>query len=554
MTFQLLKRWWWLAIPLGIFLSWYSGVLFERLVTERLRELGSELAGKNSTFTLDRAEPSIFAGSIIVHGITLSFDSTRVDSLKAGKVNELLHVKAEKLMIRQVSYWDLLTRKEVNVGALEIDRPYIKYLFTPSEEDTTDHVADEVVEEEKIELPSLIRLDTLLILSATGHTIDITGERPMIDVADINIKAYNGAVRAYPDGTVSYSVAGAAIEARDLKAELPPLYDARIASLKIEHPLGRAFLEKLSVTPRAGPKNYRKVIAHETDLYNIKLDSIWLKGIDVRKFIAEQVLHMRSLVMSSPVAIIHRDKSMPDGPFNYKHLPVSGLKKLGISIRIDTVEIANGKVEYHERLKQDSDFGEVVFHRINGVMTGLNNARRSPSDDKALVVKATARVYEKTTIEMHLRAPLASRNDAFTVEAEVGEIPFSALNRMTEDLLNVKATSGQIHRMRLKMSGNEDRATGDLDLEYDDLRIDLAANDGKKENGFFKNLLGNALIKKENSTDRKNYRQGRFEVERRKDRAIFNFLWQGVKIGTVDCMVPGLLRKPLKKAAQPKNT
>jgi hypothetical protein len=555
MTLTLLKRWWWLAVPIALLLSWYSGVLFDGMVEERLRKLGSELAGKGYHFTLERADPELFAGSITVYGITLTYDSTLRDSLRDGALNELLHIKADKLMIRQVSYWELLTRNEVKFRAVQLDGPYIKYLFKPNDDDPEDEVADEVVnEEETAELPSLIKIDTLLVLSATGHTIDITGKRPSLDVAEIDIRAYDASLRTYSDGTITYRVAGSDILARDLRAELPPMYDARIASFHMEHPSGQAFLEGLTVKPRASPEKYRKLIPYENDLFDISLDSIWIRGIEVGRFLSDQVLHMRSMKMSSPVAVIHRDKSMPDGPFNYKHLPVSGLKKLGISIRIDSVEVDDGKVEYHERMEQTSDYGVVVFNRINGLLLGLDNSKRAAAQGREMVANATARMYENTSINFKYRAPLNSKSDQFFVEAQIGEIPFTALNKMTDDLLSVKATAGKIHSMELKMQGNEDKATGTLDLDYEDLHIDLSPHEEKWHKGLLKNLLGNALVKKKNSVEDKRYRQGEFEVERRKDRAIFNFLWQGVKMGTVDSMAPGLLRKPMKKAAEPKNT
>nr|MDQ3101168.1 DUF748 domain-containing protein [Bacteroidota bacterium] len=224
------------------------------------------------------------------------------------------------------------------------------------------------------------------------------------------------------------------------------------------------------------------------------------------------------------------------------------------SIRIDTIALSNGKVEYHEKDK-GPDYGMVSFSDINGIMTGLNNSKDADTTSH-LVVDATANVYEKIPVQMSYKASMASANDEFTLDAKLGALPFSVFNRMTDDLLNIQATGGRIHSMHIKMRGNESTASGTMDLAYDDLRIDLVPKADQWHEGKLKNLFGNALVRTRNMPGEKKYRQGSFTVDRRKDRAVFNFLWQAVKVGSVDTMAPGLLRNQMRKVVsktQPKD-
>jgi hypothetical protein len=38
-----------------------------------------------------------------------------------------------------------------------------------------------------------------------------------------------------------------------------------------------------------------------------------------------------------------------------------------------------------------------------------------------------------------------------------------------------------------------------------------------------------------------------FDIDRRLDRAIFNFWWNALKAGCIDTMVPGMLRERMRK-------
>lgn len=537
-------RWWWFVVPLAIALAWIGGRLLDRAVEHRLQELGNSAVGEGYTFNIDHVRSRFLEGSIDVVGISLEYDTAKLADLRSGDAKEILNFSAEILKVRNVSYWDLFTDGNVKFHLIEIDRPLIRYYFKPVENE----VAENVVEEEQItDLPSLIRVDTLVIRAAHGSTHDISGTRPAFNIGGLDINAHDLDLRSWRNGALTYYIGGALVHAWDLSAELPPIYDLNIADLSVLHPLGTTTVKGVRLVPRYGKHEYGKYVEQETDLFDIEVDTLRFTGIDVRRFMSEQELHMRRMEINSTRAKVYRDKTIDDGKFNYKHLPVSGVRKIGISLRIDTVLLANARVEYHEKDKLGPEFGMVSFNDINGIVTGVNNSKDADTTSHLIAI-ATARVYDRTPVKMTYKATMASRRDVFTIDATVGALPFSVFNRMTDDLLNVKATAGKIHSLHLVMNGNENSATGTLDLVYEDLKIDLVPAADQWHEGKLKNLFGNALVRSRNRPEDKNYRQGTFAVERRKNRAIFNFIWQAVKAGSVNTMAPGLIRKPVSEA------
>ncbi len=537
-------RWWWFVIPIVIAIAWIGGRLLDQAVEHRLQKLGNSIVGEGYTFNIDRVRARLLEGSIDVIGISLKYDTLKLADLRSGDAQEILTFTAEILKVRNVSYWELFTEGNVKFHLIEIDRPLIQYYFKPVEEE----VAENVVEEGQVtDLPSLIRVDSLIIRSAHGSTNDISGTRPAFNIGGLDINAHDLDLRSWRNGTLTYYIGAALVHAWDLSAELPPIYDLNIADLAVAHPLGTTMAKGVRLVPRYGKHEYGAHVEQETDLFDIEVDTLLFTGIDVRRFMSEQELHMRRMEINSARAKVYRDKTIRDGEFIYKHLPVSGVRKIGISLRVDTVLLGNGRVEYHEKDKLGPEFGMVSFTDINGIITGVNNSSDADTTSH-LVAEASARVYDRTPVKMLYKASMASTRDAFTIDATVGSLPFSVFNRMTDDLLNVKATAGKIHSLHLVMNGNETKATGTLDLVYEELKIDLVPAAEKWHEGKLKNFFGNALVRSSNLPGDKRYRQGVFDVERRKNRAIFNFIWQAVKAGSVNTMAPGLVRKPISEA------
>ncbi len=551
-TGKALRKWWWIALPLALVLAWASGVLLDGIVRSRLVELASRIAGEGYEVTIAGVDARFFEGSIGVHGIHLRPEPWLIDSLRAGGVGEVLELVADELHIRQVSYKDLLTDGNVIFQVVEVRQPEIQYHFRPDETEEPppgDEKADDVVEEQEVaRLPAFIRVDSLVIREATGLTNDITGRRPSFRIGGTDIIGTGVELHTGPDGVVHYDLHEASVHAWDLNAELPPLYDVHVGSVEVDHPSGIGRIRGLQLRPRKDQHSYGELVKHEVDLFDISMDSIFIGNIDAGAFIAHQVLHAGKVELHSPKAIIYRDKTLPDGEFKYRHLPISGLRQLGISIQVDSVQMIDGVVEYHEKDISGNDFGKVDLSSITGTMTGLHN--RESGEDEYLEVTASARVYGATTVNVHFRAPLNNTNDAFTLDAQLRSLPFTVFNRMTDELLNVKASAGTIHALDLHMQGNEWQASGTVDLAYEDLRIDIVPNADKWHQGKIKNLLANAMVRKRNLPEKGNYRQGTFTVDRRKDRAIFNFIWQAIKVGSVDSMAPGLFRQRMREAAK----
>jgi hypothetical protein len=116
-----------------------------------------------------------------------------------------------------------------------------------------------------------------------------------------------------------------------------------------------------------------------------------------------------------------------------------------------------------------------------------------------------------------------------------------AFNRMTSDLMLARATAGTIGGIDMTMTADDDKATGRVDMEYDGLEVELIKQDGSGQARKFLTGLANQVVRKGNLRSDPGFRHGDFEVERRKDRQVFNYLWRGLREGMIATALPGVL-------------
>ncbi len=522
--------------------------LLGRVVHDRLEEALRRAAGPEYTVRLGAVHTNVLAGSVEVMNVALTFDSLAMDSLLAGARNGLLRIHADRIALTGLSYMQLLRNGGVSVQAIDIMGPSIDHFLPPPDRDTvpvtpsTDSVQA---------LPPLITVDTLRIIGAYGGSFDMSGERSSARVEGLDI--LSGGIVVVPEktGQVVFHTRTTLLVARGLSAAFPPLYDLRVGTLDLHHPSGIVRATAVTFDPRVDAQRYGTVVKHETDLFQARVDTLLLRGMDIHRFVTQQELFVVHADVRAPVLSVHRDKTMPDGPYQPKRLPPAGLRHMERLLRIDTVTVRNGLVEYYERDSLNHDYGKVSFAALDAVLTGMGNTPEHMANGE-LRLDAKARLYDKSTIEAHYRAPLREGTSQFTLHAKLRALPFAAFNRMTDSLLMVKVNAGRIDELEMRMQGNDDQATGTLDVVYDGLEILLHSRDPRQPRTWIMNRALHILVRKSNLRDAKGYRQGTFTVVRRKDRSIFNYAWRGVRSGTLDSMVPGALSKFAQQKANKK--
>jgi hypothetical protein len=540
------KRRWikWLVL-LGIVGALLAGlhVYKDELASRALHSVArvSEQAGHRITF--GGVHVSIIHAHIRLTDldVTPMADSTMEDSA----VRYTVH--AEAIDLRGVDLLALFQRKVLHVGRIELHAPSVSHSFitrTAQPAKRERPAPETTVAKAPLDL---VRVDTLLIVDATGRSQDRASTHPALSIADLDLLLAGITVEQGGNGIPMPMVEHIDLKLHQAEAHIKPYYTLALDSVHIRIPQDTAVIFGLRFTPDVSPKEYHKHVEFQVELYSATVDSLMLTGFDLRAKLVDGAIRAKELLVAGVAVDIHRDKTLPlPEERKLKPLIADRVTAWRVPISVDSVHVRRGQVRYHERLEVDDDYGSLAFTDISGQLTGLSN---EPVDEPAdLHLVGSARVG-RAQAQLDLRMPMQRDHTTVTTRVLLLNFPAKEMNRMTDDLLHVNATAGILHRVEMRMKGDEDRATGTLEMRYEDLHLEIAPT---TKHAWVLNKVANALVRTTNMPGDKNYRTGKFTVERRKTSGIFNYIWISLRTGMMEVVLPPRLLNEMKKKQKKK--
>lgn len=300
---------------------------------------------------------------------------------------------------------------------------------------------------------------------------------------------------------------------------------------------------------------YKQHNKYHTDWFSIKIHKISLNNFDYQRLIGDKQFYASSITIDSAEIDVYRDKTLPNPPFKHKPLWASMLRKLETELNLDTLYLKNSTVRYFERSPHSDIPGRVHFANTFATCYGLSNNADKLKSNPMLEIDMQGDAMGVSKIEAKALIDLSSKDDAFTLSANAAAFDAVNMNRILSGVLPVNITDGRVKGLQLEMKANEYKASGSVELEYEDMKFELFQGD---EHSNFKSFLANtaakAIIHRENLRTNKNFRIGEIDFDRNRDRSIFNYWWKATQTGIVDAMMTdaGKLFKLDEKAKEGK--
>lgn len=451
-------------------------------------------------------------------------------------------IQAERIDLQGVDLAALLFHRRLHVGHLEIQAPVIAHDFVTGKISPT-HPADTTQTFLEGTPIDVIRVDTLQITNASGRSTDRSSKDQGLSITRLDLLVTGIHVADRGAGAPDVRLGRAVLALRGLEAHMEPFYRVELDSMVVMIPEDTAIIRGLRSIPTVTPARYHKEVDTQVELYAVEVDSIRLAGFDLAARLERGTLMAHTLLVDGIRVDIHRDKSIaPKGSEARKPMLAETLRHLRTPLALDSVVVRRGLLRYHERIARNSDYGTLAFSDMNATVTGLRNMDVTTV---ALKVDGTARLWDRGHVHLTLRTAKGEGPTTLKARAVLRDLPAHTLNRMTDDLLHVRATSGRIHWVELDMSGDDQRAHGTVRMHYEDLRLQVnsTVRHSKVLSG-----LANLMIRSSNVPETRNYRTGSFTAERPAARSVFNYLWVGLREGMMQVILPPLVLRKLEKA------
>lgn len=539
MTVRPRRRWWrWVLLVLallvlGIFLA------LDPLLETALGKLAARLERAGHRITFTDVDINVLDGHLHIQGLVVE----PVDKGTEADSAAWTILRADDVELDGVAMGDLLRHQVLRAHSFVVHAPSLEHSSaTRKHHNAAPAKQPKELSEVDPNAPPLVRIDSLVIVGASAHSVDRAGIRPSVSVAAMDLFVKDVAVRVNERGIPVLTRSVSRLDLRGIQADLPPLYRFAIDSLRARYPEATTTIHGMALTSTVGPKEYHTLVEHRTDLITMRADSLTLTGFSLVDQVQDGAYVAENVRLFGGLIEVHHDKSIPDGPSKRKPLPAEKVKSLAVTLGIDTLHAVDCEVRYSERLKRGEEYGTLAFTDIDAVLTGLSNLPDTAPAD--LHLHGTARLSGTGRAMLDLRMPMHAADPPLTIEARLEGLDAPILNRMTDNLVHVNATAGRIHLVDLRMQGDDLRASGTMDMRYEDLHMEL---NNSVEHASLLSRVANMVVRSRNMPQDGNYRRGHFTVERRTDRSVFNYLWLGVKAGCMDVVLPTSVTKGVRK-------
>jgi hypothetical protein len=213
--------------------------------------------------------------------------------------------------------------------------------------------------------------------------------------------------------------------------------------------------------------------------------------------------------------------------------------KLPWTIQVDSTIITSSHITIEEFPEEGMVSGIVTFNDVNAILTGLNN-RAEKKDAPYAILSATSQ-FMGGKIKAAFLFPLDGKS-IYKAGGSISQLPFTQLNPMLK-MVNLRVESGQLNNLTFDFNYTDASSEGTIGIDYENLRL-LALDKNKKSTNEFKTMLVNAFVKNNiNQSKTPLKRMGVIDVERNKNRYIFN-LWM---ISILDGLKSGMTGNTTKK-------
>ena len=214
-------------------------------------------------------------------------------------------------------------------------------------------------------------------------------------------------------------------------------------------------------------------------------------------------------------------------------MPNEALSSMKDTIRVDSLQIVNGRLNYNERYVVGAAAATVTFDKMQALALGIVNhtGRRD-----TIVIRAQGRFMNVATMRLLMSIPLGSPRLSFSYGGSVGEMQVSSLNGFLETAERHRIKSGILHGATFDVNVNSGRATGYLRAEYSGLSIAVLDKYTGGEKGIadrVSSLIGRIfVIRGINMPDKKgSLKIGVVKFTRQPDEPFIQFAWFALRSG-----------------------
>lgn len=455
---------------------------------------------------------------------SVKIENTMITDSVAGKT----HLQIPELQINGISYFNWLFKRKFKINKMKLLKPE---LFYSNHEDTT-----------------TLQNNTSNSLKLIINKIEITDAHITILSSDSEDTLMNSLLDitlwklSFGDslGKFQYKEFGldrVAFTIQEAVYQLPnKLYRMQIGNAKFDTNDSLFTLKKLELVTNYSQYGIGEFTKTQQSWLHLTFSDLAINQIDLHRLTAYTTMRFNSLKIGYFNALAFKDRRLPFPEKPDNKLPMAIIDKLPFKLHCDSMNIADGHIEYTDRAPNSTDEGKFFFDDVRVHAENLSNSMDLIYGKTTM--HATAKVMGQTLLEADFLFPNVRYQQPYTASGHLNPVSFKYFNGILLQSASAKLNDGKLKKLWFNFTYDNDASNGSMIFEYEGLDIaliDRKEMDKKELPSFF----ANAIIKTDNVRGKKDFKEGKISFERDKKKDIFNYWWKSLMSGLVSTVGPG---------------
>ena len=451
--------------------------------------------------------PESSYGNLDVNLLQRKISLTKLDYDKEGK-----SLAAEKISASGISFYQFLANDKVVIGELKIQSPNLVVRPSDSTSKQQSGKQKEILIKEVTASNGVFRY----VKDSVSNEIFLSFPEVSVDRVKIDSSTTRQKI---PFNYESYKA-----EFDSLRVNMNPEHFVAASAMSIEN--GQTEIKDFRIIPYYEKEEFDRQIEMEKDRISLRVNSIQLDSLQF--YFRNDSLHLENNLMqvTGGNLQIYRNKLLPDDP-STRSLYSEMLRKAPVKLNFKKLKVDSTQIEYEEKAIRQRPAAKVGFYDVSLTANNIVNMRLDREDFPRTEINANASFMHAAPVEIDWSFNVTNMNDQFVISGEFGSITGQQLNSFLRPAMGAEA-EGTIKDVYFTFTGNEEVATGDVRLDYDNFKIILLEEGSRDEKGFF-TAIANLFIDNDGTTGVAAEKDVR--VTRDKNRSFWSFVWSGLRKG-----------------------
>jgi len=530
--------------------GWYLNRHWNKLLKSELQGYVTEISDSLYTVKFKDLYLDVLSGSVTVEKASMVADSAVYQRLLARKMapSEIYTISVDKLELKYFKPWRYFIGKDLSAGFLTVTSPHIIMEQNATVTDTSrpqtayQHISEKMksIFIGKLVLDStdfkyvFTRKDSSRVIHQF-HNLRVSINDFLIDSVALDDPTRFLYARNYEIAMKDY-----------MNRTRDSLYWLYVRGIRYDAALRTLHIGQFEIQPRYGKVAFQQRTGVQQDRYEIVLNDISVRDLNPRLLLQEQQIWAQRVNIKSGKVQIYRNRALPMPSGNkLGRYPHQLLYKLKVPVNIDTLTGSNVDIQYTELSPVTGQSGYVNFSHVHGTFRHITNIDSIVAHNQHMVADFDAVFMQSGKLTARFDFLLNDPSGHFGVTGQLKNMNGKDLNVATKPLGKIEIRSCDIQDLTFNIRGDERRASGNVKLLYQRLKIAVLKQDPEhkefKRKGLVSFLANSLVIKDANPLKDGKVRTANVTYTRDIQKSFFNLVWKTLFTGVKDIAGAGNL-------------